>query len=196
VFCHTGYLKASFWIALLAPRLSGSVFPFGTDANTLAPRDCQSWKIVVKKILWPRLFSLADQIIVPSSKTRDLMRSLGFAGDRVTPNPYCVDNDWWAAKSATVDRAAVRSGWGVEADSTVVLFCAKLQPWKRPGDLLEAFAATKASRSVLVFAGDGPLREALYQRAIKLGVNDRVRFLDFVNQSGLPAVYKASDLMV
>jgi glycosyltransferase involved in cell wall biosynthesis len=196
VFCHTGYLKASFWIALLASRLSGSVFLFGTDANTLAPRDSQSWKIVVKKILWPRLFSLADQIIVPSSKTRELMRSLGFAEDRVTLTPYCVDNDWWAAKSVTVDRAAVRSGWGVEADSTVVLFCAKLQPWKRPGDLLEAFAATKGSRSVLVFAGDGPLREPLYQRAIKLGVNDRVRFLGFVNQSGLPAVYKASDLMV
>src|SRR6267142_2429132 len=196
VLCHTGYLKASFWIAFLASRLSGSVFLFGTDANSLSPRDSRSWKVTLKKFLWPRLFSLADQSIVPSSRTRDLMRSLGFAEDRITLTPYCVDNDWWAAQAAQVDRAATRSAWSVEPHSTVVLFSAKLQPWKRPGDLLEAFAATGIPRSVLVFAGDGPLRQTLYQRALDLGIADRVRFLGFVNQSALPAVYKASDLMV
>ena len=196
VFCHTGYLKASFWIAFLAARLSGSFFLFGTDANSLAPRDSQSWKVTLKKALWPRLFALADQIIVPSSRTRDLMRSLGFAEDRITLTPYCVDNDWWAAQSARVDRAVMRSSWKVAPDSTVVLFCAKLQPWKRPGDLLEAFAAAGILRAFLVFAGEGPLRETLYQRAIDLGIADRVRFLGFVNQSQLPAVYKSADLMV
>lgn len=40
------------------------------------------------------------------------------------------------------------------------------------------------------------LRQTLYQRALDLGIADRVRFLGFVNQSALPAVYKASDLMV
>ncbi len=196
VFCHTGYIKASFWITFLAARLSGSVFLFGTDANSLAPRDSQSWKVTLKKALWPRLFSLADQIIVPSSRTRDLMRSLGFAEDRITLTPYCVDNDWWAAQAARVDRSAVRFAWGVAPHSTVVLFCGKLQPWKRPGDLLEAFAAAGISSTVLVFAGAGPLRQTLYQRALDLGIADRVRFLGFVNQSALPAVYKASDLMV
>jgi glycosyltransferase involved in cell wall biosynthesis len=196
VLCHTGYLKASFWIAFLAARLSGSVFLFGTDANSLAPRDSLSWKVTLKKILWPRLFSLADQIIVPSSSTRDLMRSLGFAEDRITLTPYCVDNDWWAAQSAQADRAATRSAWGVQQDYTVVLFCGKLQLWKRPGDLLEAFAAAEIPSAVLVFAGEGPLRQALFQRALDLGIHDRVRFLGFVNQSALPAVYKASDLMV
>src|SRR6266850_1454862 len=196
VLCHTGYLKASFWIAFLAARLSGSVFLFGTDANSSASRGSLSWKVSLKKVLWPLLFSLADQIIVPSSRTRDLMRSLGFAEDRITLTPYCVDNDWWAAQSAQVDRAAMRSAWRVEPDSTVVLFCAKLQPWKRPSDLLEAFAATGIPRAVLVFAGDGPLRQTLYQKALELGIADRVRFLGFVNQSALPAVYKASDLMV
>jgi glycosyltransferase involved in cell wall biosynthesis len=196
VLCHAGYLRSSFWIALLACRLSGSVFLFGTDANSLAPRDSLSWKVTLKKVLWPRLFSLADQIIVPSSRTRDLMRSLGLTEDHITLTPYCVDNDWWAAQSAQVDRATTRSAWGVEPHSTVVLFCAKLQPWKRPGDLLEAFAATGIARAVLVFVGEGPLRQTLFQRALDLGIADRVRFLGFVNQSALPAVYKAADLMV
>ena len=196
VFCHTGYLKASFWIAFLAARLSGSVFLFGADANSLAPRDSQSWKVAVKKVLWPRLFSIADQIIVPSSRTRDLMRSLGFAEEQITLTPYCVDNDWWAAQSAQVNRDAIRSAWRVGPDSAVVLFCAKLQPWKRPDDLLEAFVAARISGAVLVFAGDGPLRQSLYQRALELRIADHVRFLGFVNQSALPAVYTAADLMV
>src|SRR5438876_1873977 len=34
----------------------------------------------------------------------------------------------------------------------VVLFCAKLQPWKRPTDLLRAFAAAAVPDTVLVFA--------------------------------------------
>jgi len=124
------------------------------------------------------------------------MRSLGFTEDRITLTPYCVAYDWWAAQSAKVDRVAIRTAWGVEPDSNVVLFCAKLQSWKRPGDLLEAFAATGIPRAVLVFAGDGPLRQTLYQRALDLGIADRVRFLGFVNQSALPAVYTAADLMV
>ena len=194
--CFTGYRCATFWIALLAAKLSKIAFLFGTDATTLAPRDGRAWKITLKKILWPRLFRLADQVIVPSSGSLDLMRSLGLPSERVILTPYSVDNDWWIQQSLRVDRAATRAAWGASPNDTVILFCAKLQPWKRPGDLLEAFAATGIARAVLVFAGDGPLRQTLCQRALDLGIADRVRFLGFVNQSALPAVYKAADLMV
>jgi glycosyltransferase involved in cell wall biosynthesis len=48
----------------------------------------------------------------------------------------------------------------------------------------------------LVFAGDGPLRESLEAEARSLGIENHVRFLGFVNQSALPEVYTASDLLV
>ena len=47
-----------------------------------------------------------------------------------------------------------------------------------------------------MFAGDGPLHAELERRSGSLGFADRVHFLGFVNQTGLPAVYVASDLMV
>src|SRR5215472_10312345 len=50
VLCFTGYLRASFWIALLAAKLSKTAFLFGTDATTLVPRDGRSWKITLKRI--------------------------------------------------------------------------------------------------------------------------------------------------
>src|SRR2546423_2250373 len=196
VFCYTGYLRATFWIAYAAAKLSGSAFLFGTDAVSLVSRDGASWKRGIKRVLWPALFRLADQVIVLSSGTRELMASIGIAKERVTLTPYVVDNDWWLAASARVDRAAVRSSWGAGPDDIVVLVCAKLQPWKRPADLLHAFAKANIANARLIFAGDGPLRPALEAEAVSLGIAERVRFLGFVNQSGLPPVYTGSDLLV
>jgi glycosyltransferase involved in cell wall biosynthesis len=196
VLCFVGYVRATFWIAWHAAKSAKTAFLFGTDTNTLAPRDGRRWKSTVKKILWPRLFRLADQVIVPSSGARDLIASLGLPAERITLTPYSVDNDWWIRQSAAVDRDSVREGWGASSSDAVILFCAKLQPWKRPGDLLSAFAEAKLSNALLVIAGEGPLRAELESQAAALAVDARVRFLGFVNQSQLPAVYAAADLMV
>jgi glycosyltransferase involved in cell wall biosynthesis len=196
LLCFVGYVRATFWIACRAAKSSRTAFLFGTDTNTLTPRDGRGWKSTVKKILWPRLFRIADQVIVPSSGARDLMVSLGLPAEHVTLTPYSVDNDWWMQQSAAVDRAAVRASWRASASDAVILFCAKLQPWKRPGDLLRAFAEAKLSDALLVIAGEGPLRAELETQALTLGIASRVRFLGFVNQSHLPAVYTSADLMV
>jgi glycosyltransferase involved in cell wall biosynthesis len=196
VLCYTGYLHPAFWIALAAAKVSGAAFLFGTDSASLAPRDGKPWKKTFKQIVWPSLFGLADQVIVPSTNTRELMISLGLPEARVTLTPYTVDNDWWTARAAQVDREAVRKSWGAGPETLVVLFCAKLQPWKRPRDLLRAFAKAAIQDSILVIAGDGPLRAALAAEASALGIKDRVRFLGFLNQSQLPPVYVGADLMV
>jgi glycosyltransferase involved in cell wall biosynthesis len=196
VLSFTGYRRVTFWIAWAASRLSKTAFLFGTDAIALSSRDGAYWKVALKKILWPILFRSADQVIVPSSGARELMVSLGLTADRVTLPPYTVDNAWWKEKSAQVDRAATRGTWGASTETGVILFCAKLQPWKRPADLLRAFAKAEFADAILVFAGDGPLRDALKAEAETLGVRSRVRFLGFVNQSQLPAVYTGADLMV
>lgn len=196
VLCFTGYRRASFWIALLAAKLSKTAFLFGTDTVTLESRDGRAWKSAIKKIIWPRLFRLADQVIVPSSGSQELMHLLGIPQERVTLTPYSVDNDWWMRQSARVDPAAARAALGASPDDVVILFCAKLQPWKRPFDLLRAFAKGNLSNAILVFAGEGPLRARLESEAVALGVASRVRFLGFVNQSQLPAVYTGADLMV
>jgi glycosyltransferase involved in cell wall biosynthesis len=196
VLCFVGYVRATFWINLLAAKLSKSAFLFGTDTTTLAPRDGRAWKTSLKKILWPRLFRLADQVIVPSSGSHELMLSLGIPGDRVTLTPYSVDNGWWMQQASQVHRSAVRETWGAGPDTSVVLFCAKLQPWKRPADLLRAFVKANVSNALLVFAGEGPLRSQLESEAATLRIASSVRFLGFVNQSQLPAVYASADLMV
>ena len=196
VLCYLGYRCASFWIARRAAKQAGAAFLFGTDAHSLAARDGQAWKAVVKKWCWPFLFRQADQVFVPSTGTLELMKSLGIPEDRVTLTPYAVDNQWWKARAAEVDRNAVRALWGARADDPVVLFCAKLAPWKRPMDLLRAFAQASLGKALLLFAGEGAERGQLEAEAKERNVADRVRFLGFLNQSRLPAVYSGADLLV
>jgi glycosyltransferase involved in cell wall biosynthesis len=196
VILLTGYRCASFWIALAATKFRGKAVLFGTDASELRARDGRGWKSVAKRWLWPALFRLADVIIVPSTRGVELMRSIGLPVDRIVLTPYVVYNDWWSKRAAIVERAAVRRTWAVPEDAPVVLFCAKLQSWKRPLDLLRAFAASDVPRAHLIFAGEGPLRQELQAEALSLGLKGRVHFIGFANQTQLPGIYRASDLMV
>jgi glycosyltransferase involved in cell wall biosynthesis len=162
----------------------------------LSPRDGNKWKIWIKRRFWPSLFGLADMVLIVSSGGAGLMRSLGIPNSRIAMVPFCVDNNWWTEKSDHVNRTVVRARWNVPEDAAIVLFCAKLQPWKRPQDLLRAFARVAGLNAYLVFAGDGALRAVLESEAQSLGIADKVRFLGFVNQSGLPETYTASDILV
>jgi glycosyltransferase involved in cell wall biosynthesis len=62
--------------------------------------------------------------------------------------------------------------------------------------LLRAFARFNPAKGLLVFAGEGPLHASLEAEAVTLGITARVRFLGFANQTQLPAIYTAADLMV
>ena len=196
VLCFIGYVRATFWIACLASKFSKAAFIFGADATSLTPRDGRNWKIPIKRFFWPHLFNLADQVIVPSSDGRDFMCSLGIPRDHVSLTGDCVDNDWWIQQSQQVDRTAVRASWGVSPDDSVIVFSAKLQQWKRPLDLLRAFAKANLPNARLFYAGTGPLLPQLESEAASLGIASRVHFLGFVNQSLLSAVYTAADLLI
>jgi glycosyltransferase involved in cell wall biosynthesis len=196
VISTTGYRHPSFWPTGYAAKASGAALLFGTDAHALRPRDGAAWKVVAKRLLWPALFRLADVVLLPSTASFRLFRSLGFPEERLALAPFVVNNEWWSEQAAHADRGATRASWGMPEDGSALLFCAKLQPWKRPQDVLEAFVRLNARESYLIYAGEGPLRETLEQKAQESGVADRVRFLGFVNQSQLPAVYHAADLLV
>jgi glycosyltransferase involved in cell wall biosynthesis len=192
-----GYFYFTAWIAIAAAKWSGTPIIFLTDSHSLRSWNAQSpWKLRFKKWLVRHIFSLGNAIMVSSSGGVEYMKSLGFSSERVFLVPTAVDNDWWAEQASKVDRAAVRDIWKIPQDATAAVFCAKLQRWKGPMDLLEAFAQANFPNSYLVYAGDGPEKGNLERRAAALGLADRVKFLGFVNQSQLPSTYCASDFLV
>lgn len=196
VVAYTGYAYLSFWIALAAAKLHQVPILFGTDATGLEPRSRSHWKVWAKKKVLPAIFRMATVAIAPSAATADYLRSLGVANDRIAATLFAADNDYWTSRAAQVDRESVRASWGISNGDPVVLFCAKLQPWKRPQDVLRAFAKVGVPDAHLIMAGDGPMRAELESEAKTLGCADRVRFAGFVNQTELPALYRSADVMV
>lgn len=196
VVIYTGYMCASFWLAVLAAKTKGVSVVISSDTTTLQSRDAKRWKAWVKRFLVPRVFGVADAIMAASPAARALTVRLRIPEERVTIIRSGVDKESWVARAGKFDRTEVRAGWGVPADAPVVLYCAKLQHWKRSLDLLRAFAKANVPGTYLVYAGAGPQRHELESEARVLAVSDRVRILGFVNASQLPGHYSAADLFV
>jgi glycosyltransferase involved in cell wall biosynthesis len=192
-----GYYFREAWSAMLAAKRSGVPIILSTDIHRLKSFRVESKLMqAVKKTVVGRIFRAAGAVTTGSSGATAYVRALGVPPDRILLAGNVVDNEWWADRAAAADRAAVRNGWNLSADALVVLYCAQLQPWKRPLDLLEAFSRVEVPGSYLVFAGEGPLRGELERRTRELGIGERVRFLGFVNQSRLPAVYSSCEVFV
>lgn len=196
VVIYTGYMYASFWLAVLAAKSKGVPVLISSDSSSLQPRDGSRWKKWIKPFIVGRVYRTADVLMAASPPVRDLAVRLGMPPERIAIMRSGVAKDVWIEQTKKFDRDAVRASWNVPRDAVVIFYCAKLQSWKRPLDLLRAFAKVDARHAYLVYAGEGPQRRQLEQEAQQLGVSDRVRVLGFVNVSQLPGLYKAADLFV
>lgn len=199
-----GYSYLSFWIASLAARFAGTPLFIGTDATELKhPSGGWWWKRWIKLPLVRFIYGhLADIVLVPSTASLQFLKRIGVAEGQMVLTPFVADNNYFAHRVSPCVRERMRDRLGIPSKSFVVLYCGKLAPWKRPGDLLHAFASLAqsdpqaASSAYLVFAGDGILRASLEAEVRSLNLADRVRFLGFTSYDELPSVYAASDLVV
>jgi glycosyltransferase involved in cell wall biosynthesis len=196
VLFFTGYRFAEFWSTLAAARSVRTGTALSTEAHTLVPREPAYWKTLAKEFVVRRAYHNVDVTMAASGGAKRLTESLGVPESRVVLTPFSVDNDWWTAKAAAADVGATRARYGIPAGAPLIVFCAKLQTWKRPMDVLRAFSRSNVAGSHLIFAGDGPERSSLDQEANALGVSDRVHFIGFMNQSELPPLYAAADVFV
>jgi glycosyltransferase involved in cell wall biosynthesis len=189
-------MYASFWLAVLAAKSRRVPIVISIDSTTLQSRDGKRWKEWIKPWVLRRVFSSVDVIMAASNAARTLAISLGVGEEFVRTIRSGADKDSWVERTRACDREAVRREWNIEKDAPVVLYCAKLQTWKRPLDLLRAFATAGVSTACLVFAGDGPQRSELEVEVRRLKLEQCVRILGFVNVSRLPCIYSAADLFV
>jgi len=196
VISYTGYAYLSFWIAAAAAKLSRVPLLSSTDAYELGGANPKPWKSWLKRLCLPLVYRVHDVVLAPSEATARFVGSLGLPRERIVAAPLVVDNEWWAREADRTDRWAARARWGIPEGFRVLLFSAKLQPRKRPQDVLRAFSSVEGVDCFLVFAGDGPLRKELEAEAEALGVSKRVLFLGFVNQTHLPQLYRAADMFV
>ncbi len=137
-------------------------------------------------------------VLAIGQRNRRFYRELGVADARIVDARYCVDNERFSRSTACLRerRADLRRGLGVPTDALCVLFVGKLEPKKRPLDLIEAVSVAR-KRGASVYAlivGEGPLRASCERRAAELRIP--AKMLGFLNQSELPEAYVCADGLV
>lgn len=134
-----------------------------------------------------------DRCLAIGTRNRNFYLAHGVAQSRIGRMPYCVDNDYFRARSAATDAAMLRRELGLDADRPVVLYAGKLTARKHAVTLLKGYAELPQPRPYLLFVGDGEQRPEL-ERLVRERQLSEVRFLGFQNQTKLPGFYALADI--
>jgi glycosyltransferase involved in cell wall biosynthesis len=113
----------------------------------------------------------------------DMRRRLGWPDTAIETLHNRIDVT--AMRAGQLPREVAREALGLPQDAFLVGNVGRLHPDKDQATLLRAFARAQAGLpqgSLLVIAGDGPLRASLRELAVTLGVDSSVVFLGNVPQ--------------
>ncbi len=147
------------------------------------------------RILVPLAARRSERIITPSSSTRDdLVRLLAVPFDRIDVIPHGVRPPSKAAPG-TVAETRARLGLGERA---VVLTASAKRPHKNLSRLLEAISLIPVERRpVLLLPGyETPWEAELRGFAVELGIEADTRFLGWVDDDELEALYAIASCAV
>jgi glycosyltransferase involved in cell wall biosynthesis len=192
-FVVTGWGVKSYWQAARACRRRNVPVLIRGDSQLAQQRRLPLR--LLKELVYPSALRTFDGFLYVGRRNRDYLRHYGQPEDRLFFSPHCIDNERFAAKAESVHRArceAVHHG----AAGKSVLFAGKLVKRKRPFDVIRALAllAAEGCRAEAVFVGAGELEESLRREAARIGVP--ATFHGFQNQSRMPSLYAAADLLV
>jgi glycosyltransferase involved in cell wall biosynthesis len=161
----TGYNYVSHGQAI--KNLSEAAIPviFRGDSHLLDGRG-PWWRWQMKKSLLSRVYSRPSAFAYVGQANRDYYRAFGVPERKLLPVPHTIEVGRFAEPNEELEAKALewRRELGIPDEHFVFLYAAKLEPRKRPMELLEAFLAANIERATLLFVGSGELEEALHER--------------------------------
>lgn len=109
--------------------------------------------------------------------------------------PHAIDNKRFECSepACKIESFNLRRKLGIGDLALVFLFAGKLEPKKNPQILIEVFNSIKEVDTFLILAGNGELEIELKMQARD---NSNIKFIDFQNQSSMPALYETADVFV
>ena len=80
----------------------------------------------------------------------------------------------------------------------ILLYAGRLVLEKGPDILIDAFEVLHYENPELslIIVGEGPLKQSLMNKVIRLGLQNRIHFMGFVDQETLVAIYRSADVFV
>lgn len=137
----------------------------------------------------------AARVLVVSEHTkREVMGLLGVPAEQIVVTPNAVRDHFRVPEKSTLE--AFRTAKGLP--ERFLLYVGTLEPRKNLPTLLEAYATIARTHDVplIVGGGKGWLYDAVFRRLEELGLQERVRFVGYVEEEELPLWYAAATVFV
>lgn len=192
-FMVSGWALKCYWQAVWACRAAGVPVLVRGDSQLASAR--KGWHAALRAVAYPAMLRCFDRHLYVGRRNREYLEHYGVPAARLVFSPHCVDVQRFASSAEQADREQLRADWGASPGTRVVLFSGKLMANKRPLDMIRACTRllSGGSKLLAVIAGDGALRADIEALARESGV--ALRMLGFVNQSAMPGVYRAADVL-
>ncbi|MBX4197906.1 glycosyltransferase family 4 protein [Candidatus Parcubacteria bacterium] len=144
--------------------------------------------------LFRRIFWKADLVQAISNYLADFARSMGTQA-RVEVIPNGVDLKIFLMKNDHIEVKSIRQELGIQPDDKVLITTSRLEVKNGVRDIIESlkFLPTNVK---LIIVGIGTLERKLKAQVKTLGIQDRVVFLGFKNNSDLPKYLHAADVFI
>lgn len=187
------YLKA-FVQAIWACRRARIPVMVRGDNHLLEPRSlAREW---AKALLYPPALRLLDAALYVGQRSKAYFVHYRVPAEKLFFAPHGVDDEAFAKAGDPEVRMRLRNELGIPQDARAAVFVGKLITRKRVRDLIEAAALLRDRGAPvhLIIAGSGLLEDELRTAAGELGI--AAHFVGFQNQSAMPSIYAASDVMV
>lgn len=150
---------------------------------------------VYNKLFANNILRSSGLIISPSEPFIEESKFLVSFKDRIKVIPNGINKNEVTISKTKED---CRSELGIPHDKVVFLFVGALSKYKGPDVLLISInMVTKKNKDVmLIYVGDGQMRYELESLSKKLGVNEIVKFVGFVDEQRKFEYFKAADVFV
>ncbi len=133
----------------------------------------------------------ADYAIPGDQEAGQLLEKAGVIPARISIIPqYGVNPQLFHKKNASKLKKELNLG------SFTVGYVGRLVPEKGIHHLLEAFSLLAIPTSSLLIVGNGPLRKQLEEKAIQLGIENQIRWIQAVDQTRIPDYLNCMDTLV
>ncbi|NTE04821.1 glycosyltransferase family 4 protein [Agrobacterium tumefaciens] len=167
---------------------------FRGDSNLLD--ETSRLRKILRKLFLTWVYQHIDLAFYVGNANKAYYQAFGLNETKLVFAPHAVDNTRF---STTPNLAAehIRAHLNIKSNEILILFAGKLESKKNPLLLLKAFSEITLAHIRLLFVGNGELEAQLKASAQLHHEKDKfkkVHFMDFQNQSQMPAVYQACDL--
>jgi len=149
-----------------------------------------------RKRIEERVLKKSNAIVVLSRFTQNkILRAYRIPGHRITIIPGGIDLKKFHPASNKIE---IRRRLKIPSGKVILFSVRNLVPRMGLENLIHALkeVVKNAPDIYLVLGGMGPLKDDLVSLTVQLGVEDLIRFTDFIPEGELPEYYRMADLFI